>query len=143
MRCCPNFKVVALKKLYYTFIASREFCEQNNVKAITSKEQLTKLPLIVQGMTHNPIKDLQEKLGIKLNTSVSSATTELMCGMVLRHMGIGYCLEKYLKGNEQIIKLKTNLELPYADLVFIRNDESMNKAMNVFLQGLYDACKKD
>ena len=140
-----NFVIVDLMEMSYTFFASKTFLKENNLQTKISKEQLKTLPIILHNRSHRMIQNLNDKLGFEITPNIEATSSELMYGMVLKNMGIGYCVEPFLLNGcnrEQIVKIKLDTTLPITELVFAYHKDDTNNATQAFLIGLKEFCKK-
>lgn len=134
-----------LKELRRVFFTTREFAQRNNLKTAVTKEQLENLPKILPllGFAHAK-KFLKDKLNFVPKSIIDTTHAELMYDIVLKNLGIGFCVEDYLdsRHNPEIVKLKIDCELPKIVFKCLYYPNEINKACKVFLDGLKEFCGK-
>ena len=140
-----DFEIIELLELKTTFFASKEFTKKYNLGNSITKDQLAKLPIVLQKKTISSINRLLQTLQIDIQPIMEVSIVEVANTMVLRGMGIGYCFEDMLVCNkDEIVKLKISdaPELPKTQIVVAYNKNSVTKPTQAFLDGLKEFCKK-
>ena len=137
-----NFQVVNLLEMKPVFIVSRDFLIKNDISPTASLEEIVKYPIVALREILNIIED---KTGIKIETSVLISSTENIYHIVKNGLGIGIIWDKVLASHDntkdEIVKIA--LEDFSVSEVFAcaYNRSHLTKAAKIFLEGLMLYCK--
>jgi len=140
----PNYKTVELMRIDNVFFTSKEFAKEHKLGASISLGKLLSLPLVLLSKSLGTIKRLESVLGVELEPVSESPTTELMYGMVMGGMGIGYCAEKFIDAHiKDVVKIKIDdIDLPQTVIETSYSDDVINKPAQEFIDHLVKFCSE-
>lgn len=137
-----DFKTVSLGNLNGVFVASKEFLKINGLTQNITKDELIKMPIIVD---RDFLGDLCNTSNLNIEPFIVTSTTEAAYAMAKGSMGIVHYHSELMENtndNNMVILNVEDLETPKTKIVCGYNNRSITKAARAFIEGLVQHCSK-
>ncbi len=141
-----NLKIINVYKTHPVFIVSKEFLKKHGLSNTISKEQLSKLPIIM--LKDKDIVWKQEnEVEESLSTILPVTAPDMTYSMVENSIGVGISSKEALKllnatNNTDLVSLNVH-DMPLNPVQFVCGyNGNLAKSARIFVDGLVESCKQ-